>query len=92
MKVPQQQKYVVLEARFRPAISAPLDPESKLYACFMVVQGEVEARNVAQALERGKRFLRHPIVEEAASFWARIEAAKVLKNASKARYFARSAE
>lgn len=90
MKVPQQAnaplpKYVVLEAKYRPAAPTPLDPDSKLFVCFMVVKAEVEARTSLEALEKGRRYLSHPIVEEALSFWARIEAAKALKNASKAR-------
>lgn len=81
MKVPET-KFVVLEARFRPAPGA----ETALFNCYMVVRGEVTARSAPEALRQGKRLATHPIVEEAASFWARIEAAKILKNASLARH------
>jgi hypothetical protein len=74
-------KFVVLEARFRPAPGH----EGTLFNCYMVVRGEVTARSAPEALRQGKRLVTHPIVEEATSFWARIEAAKVLKNASMAR-------
>lgn len=81
--MPPEKRYVVLEARFRPA--AAVEGAPALYSAYMVVRGEVGATSLSEAMRKAKRLQIAPIIEEKQSFWARIEAAKVLKNASLAR-------
>lgn len=76
----EERQYVILRPRYKPARVSP--QEGEFFVIYFDVVGEVTATAASIALRRAKQFgFLYPVVEEKQSFWARIEAAKVLSNA-----------